>query len=301
MMLEKVSLQNFQTHSKLVLTFDERITTIVGKSDVGKSAIVRALEWVFLNRPSGDAFIKDGKQFARVRAYVDGHTITRKKGKQNLYIVDGQELKAFGSKVPEPVEDILHISELNFQRQHDSVFWLSQSPGQVSRELNRIINLEVIDSSLAEAGRRMRESKSALEITEGRVQEAKKEKTSLAFVDSMDSQLKRLEKMDSDISLRIAQKEELSELILRLKQSREKQAEGRRKLSALLSLKKKASRVRRQQKQAFQLKKITNLILEQRKEACQLQHNLTEARTELKKMQKEGIHCPKCKQKINPK
>ena len=45
MAIESLSLHNFQCHEHLDIAFDPQLTTIVGPSDVGKTAILRALKW----------------------------------------------------------------------------------------------------------------------------------------------------------------------------------------------------------------------------------------------------------------
>ena len=74
-MLEKLRIINFQKHEDLTVSFDDRITTIVGPSDVGKSAVLRALRWVLTNQPDGSGFIREGEKNASVVLRVDGRTI----------------------------------------------------------------------------------------------------------------------------------------------------------------------------------------------------------------------------------
>lgn len=55
----KLRIQNFQAHKDTTIEFD-CITTIVGPSDIGKSAVLRALKWVAKNEPKGTSFVRDG-------------------------------------------------------------------------------------------------------------------------------------------------------------------------------------------------------------------------------------------------
>ena len=57
MKLKKLKLQNFRGYKKAEILFDENISIIVGKNDVGKSTIMDALE-VFFNGDSRDAQVK---------------------------------------------------------------------------------------------------------------------------------------------------------------------------------------------------------------------------------------------------
>ena len=44
--IKKIILQNFQSHKYSIVELDEQLNVIVGPSDSGKSAIIRALKWV---------------------------------------------------------------------------------------------------------------------------------------------------------------------------------------------------------------------------------------------------------------
>lgn len=147
-MLESLTIENFQTWKRVTIHFG-KITTIAGESDFGKSAIIRAIRWWALNRPNGDGFKRHGAKFVRVTGVVDGVTIKRTRGKSNTYHVNGQELKAFGTGVPDLVADRVNVDDVNFQLQHDGPFWFCLSPPEVSRQLNDVIDLGVIDTTLS--------------------------------------------------------------------------------------------------------------------------------------------------------
>lgn len=182
-MIEKIQIQNFQRHDKLRVVFDEKITTIVGPSDVGKSAVLRAIRWVAFNRPLGDGFIRHGEKSCSVKLWVDGHRIERRKAKgENVYLLDGKKLSAVGTEVPESVQSYLSLSPENFQGQHDSPFWFSLTSGEVAKRLNSIVDLEVIDSSASWLAGRLRKARAELEVSGRRLQAAVEEQQSLQFV-----------------------------------------------------------------------------------------------------------------------
>lgn len=171
MALESLLIRNFQRHAKLRIHFDPGITTIVGPTDSGKSAVLRALSWVLFNQPQGDAHIKQGEDFARVRLKVDGQEIIRQRGKENLYLLGEEEFKAFGAGVPDKVRDLLNVSEINAQWQFDAPYWFSLSSGEVSRRLNEIVDLSVIDSSLASVASTLRKARAKVEISTDRIEQ----------------------------------------------------------------------------------------------------------------------------------
>src|SRR4051812_38242007 len=101
MKFRSLVLKNFQKHKLLKIQFSPHITTIKGRTDRGKSSILRALKWLCLNNLIGNEFIRTGSSKAKVGLSVKDHRIVREKGASNLYVLDGKEFRAFGSKVPD--------------------------------------------------------------------------------------------------------------------------------------------------------------------------------------------------------
>jgi exonuclease SbcC len=182
-MLTTLKLYNFQAHAKRLIQFDPRITTIRGRTDVGKSAILRALRWLALNDTGGEEFVTWGAEEAvAIVELEDGAggqaKIVRRKGRENVYKLDGQVFKAFGAgKVPEPVAAVLALSEINFQRQHDKPFWLDDPAGEVSRQLNRVIDLSVIDTAMSNAAKMVRTARERVSVSESRLEEKRTKET----------------------------------------------------------------------------------------------------------------------------
>jgi hypothetical protein len=174
-MIKSLQIYNFQAHRKLRLDFGPGITTIKGPTDAGKSAILRSIRWLCLNDISGEGFISWGQKEVVAVLDISGDLpskVARRKGQENLYKLNGQVFKAFGAgKVPGPIETVLGVNEINFQSQHDSPFWLASSAPEVSRQLNRVIDLSVIDQSLAKVGSFVRMARERVVVSEQRLRE----------------------------------------------------------------------------------------------------------------------------------
>ena len=56
-MIKQINIKNFQSHKSTQLKLDPGVNVIVGSSDSGKTAIIRAYLWVVDNRPLGNAFV----------------------------------------------------------------------------------------------------------------------------------------------------------------------------------------------------------------------------------------------------
>lgn len=215
-MISRMLINNYQAHTKLRVDFDPGITTIIGPSDVGKSAIVRALRWVCNNQPGGDAFVRHGSAGASVKLEVDGRTITRRRspgGETNEYQLDDTVFKAFGRDVPEPIKDLLNMGPTSWQLQHDPPYWFSDTAGEVSRQLNTIVNLGIIDDTLAAVSKSVYSAKARLEAAETTLTETKRESKALAWVPDFAAAVADLEAIDSAYSVAEAQAVQVADLL----------------------------------------------------------------------------------------
>ena len=243
-MLERLRLRNFQRHEDFRVVFDERVTTFVGTSDAGKSSVLRALKWTMMNRPSGSAFVKHGEKEATAMLWVDGCRLTRRKGKGvNKLVLDGTELEAFGTELPEPIRQLCNVDDANFQGQHDSPFWLSLTAGQASKELNAVVNLDGIDRALAAVLQMERKARTEAEMCEKREKEAERDYELLQWVEEMEVEWRELEgeqkKLDNAERKLERCKESLAE-VKRLRQHAEMEVPDMEELDALIVELKKA-------------------------------------------------------------
>jgi exonuclease SbcC len=165
-MIKSLTIRNFQSHKDTTFGFSPGVNLIVGQSDSGKTAIIRALRWLATNRPSGDNFRSSWGGDTSVSVKVDETTIQRLKGKINCYYIkDYEPWTALGTEVPEKVIQALNTNELSWQSQMDPPFLLSASPGEVARTLNEVADLDKIDSTLANINRMARDNRSELMTT----------------------------------------------------------------------------------------------------------------------------------------
>lgn len=199
-MLEKVIVKNFQRHKNLEVLFVPGVTTIVGDTNAGKSAILRLLRWVALNRLHGTAesYIRWGADDMAGILYFDGHKLIRRRGKSgNLYKLDGKEFKAFGHDVPPEIANALSVTPDNFQRQLDPQFWLTESSGQIAKHLNAIVNLEVIDATLAAAGFALKRSRIEKEVQQEGLKRIDDELSKTEWVHRANRSLKKVESLNT--------------------------------------------------------------------------------------------------------
>lgn len=104
----RVHVKNFQSLADASLDV-EGLTVLVGPSDLGKSALVRAIEGALFNEP-GDYFVRSGATNAEVTLTgvpaADGQpldVVWRKGRTKNQFVVDGALFDKVGSVSPPPI------------------------------------------------------------------------------------------------------------------------------------------------------------------------------------------------------
>lgn len=155
-MWKSVTLRDFQKHKKVTVELSPTVTTLLGGTAAGKSTVLRAVRWVAFNRPAGSGIVRRGAKGAAVAVVTSSGRAVRRKGKGvNEYLLNGDKSVAFGSAVPVQVSAFLNLQPVNFQRQFDPPFWLTDSPGDLSKKLNALTGLDRADqTSTALAARR---------------------------------------------------------------------------------------------------------------------------------------------------
>ena len=213
-MIERLRLKNFQRHDKLDVELSPGITAITGPSDVGKSSILRSIRWVAFNRPLGTGFVRHGESVCQAGVRVDGKSIIRRRDKkQNIYKIDGIPLNAVGTDVPEEIDNLLNLGPENFQGQHDPPFWFSLTGGELARELNRIVDLSVIDRSASWLASQVRQVKAEEKVCGERLQEAEKRLSGLAWVPEMSEGMNQLEDAQKAAAGTVEKRDRLQSLL----------------------------------------------------------------------------------------
>jgi len=179
----------------------------VGSSMSGKTSIVRALRWVYENRPLGSSFIRHGTkecsvgiEFLDVSGTV--HTIEHaKSSKGSKYTINGNIYEAVGSDVPVDLQSAMDLQSENIQFQFDKIYLAMDSPGQIADAVNAVTNLQRADLISRELERLRRECGRKLSDVEERKSLLDKELQSPKYknLDKLIALVEKWEKLDSTV------------------------------------------------------------------------------------------------------
>lgn len=164
--IKKIELHNFQSHEYTEMEFDRGLNVILGNSDVGKTAILRAIKWALYNEPKGDYFIRQGEKEVSVKVtFSNGVVVERAKtpSKNSYFLVDssGNEMRfeGFGIDVPKEITDVTNMYKvpldnsnnktiLNIAEQLDGPFLLNEQASLRASAIGRLIGVNYVDDAL---------------------------------------------------------------------------------------------------------------------------------------------------------
>ena len=201
-MIKIIHIQNFQSHKDTLLELDPGVNIIVGSSDSGKTAIIRALRWLVWNRPGGDTFRSSWGGDTAVEVEVDNVLVRRGRTKiLNYYQCNEQEpFFAFGTDVPDEVKKILNFNEINLQSQFDQPFLLTSSPGEVATHFNRIAHIDKIDTATRAVQSWIREITQNIDSYTKQINKAEEELTTFDYLPKAEIEVEVLEGMETKLN-----------------------------------------------------------------------------------------------------
>ena len=151
-----INVKNYQRHANSTLEIGPGVTSLIGKSDHGKTSIVRAIGWFRFDRPLGNNFVRKGQN--KVVVSIDDVSHVKEKSK-NYYLLNEEPVET------KKAQELCGLDSVNIQEQLDQPFLLKASPGEVARQLALLIDLEkpqVILKDLKSKGTKLSSSRTAL-------------------------------------------------------------------------------------------------------------------------------------------
>ncbi len=229
-MIKSLHIKNFQSHKDTTLEFDPGVNIILGRSDSGKTAILRALRWLVWNRPSGEAFRSYWGGGTSVTLETESGSITRSKDKIEEYVLSAADqflvFHAFKTDIPAEISKFLNMGEINIQQQLDSPFLLSKTAGEVASHFNRVAKLDKIDLSIQNVQKVIREVSQDIKHKKDLVDKLTEDLAKLPDLEKFEMEVEVLEDLEEQKTNLINSKGRLSKIIISLKKINNEITEG---------------------------------------------------------------------------
>ena len=151
--MTEITIKNFQSVKSVDLVVDG-FTVIVGRNNIGKSAIIRAVDAALTNRVGND-FIRDGEKSTEITIKREGLDLEWKKGIKTSYKINGESFTALNRDIPQPlVEAGFGRMELGDKRvsplvahQFDPLFLINKGGSVITEVLAGIYDLDSLSNA----------------------------------------------------------------------------------------------------------------------------------------------------------
>jgi len=225
-MLKKIKIKDFRSHENVELEFHPGVNVIYGLGQSGKTNILRAINWVVNNRPSGfnmhSHFSDDDSTMVEL-TLDNGSVCLSKTSKLTTYsIVNGSSYSYTGKSVPEPIVNLLNISEINISNQLDAPFLITDSPGEVGKVINRITKIEQVDSWISKLTTLSNSTKAKLDVCISNVLNLEQELSKYDGLEELEKKINYLGKLDIIIESQTKKYQSLRSIIQQHKELEQK-------------------------------------------------------------------------------
>jgi DNA repair ATPase RecN len=156
--IESLHIENFQSYKNETIHFKPGLNLLLGSSDCGKSAILRAISFVFYNYPRSNTIIHNGEKEVKVSVkFSDGTVVTRIRGDRNAYFAQDKNGKKYSfdkidKSIPEEIKNLLNNPPedefngfISYADQFSPMFLVDLSPTDLPRSLSNLTGIEILE------------------------------------------------------------------------------------------------------------------------------------------------------------
>lgn len=215
--ITQVKLKNFQDHADTTIDFTNGINLIVGSSDAGKSAILRAINLVFHNNYKRDTYIRHGEKECSVSVkFSDGVEVTRVKGEDvNSYLITDAEgnIHSFpkvGTGIPDEVKKNLGNPPLDDKKrpisyadQMSSLFLVDLSSSDLPRTLSELTGIQHLQTSAELLSKTARSYDRSIKDKKEKIEKLETELDNYSYVDKDLERIEGIEEKLKDVNKQI--------------------------------------------------------------------------------------------------
>jgi chromosome segregation ATPase len=171
--MTEITIKNFQSIKSIDLVVDG-FTVIVGRNNIGKSAIIRAVDAALTNRV-GDDFIRDGEKSTEITIKREGLDLEWKKGAKTSYKINGEPFTALNRDIPQPlIEAGFGRMELGDKKvsplvahQFDPLFLVNKGGSVITEVLAGVYDLDSLSNADDMCQKDLKAQKSMLKTRDG--------------------------------------------------------------------------------------------------------------------------------------
>lgn len=205
--ITKVKIENFQSHEDTEFNLSPGVNLIVGSSEGGKSAILRAINFALHNEPRGDDFVRMERDETRVSIWwSDGCYLCRIKGaNRNSVLIkdkDGfeQGFERIGTTLPSealtilgnpPIDD--ESGPIAYADQHQPLFLVTLSASELPRTISRLTGIDDFEDAAELLNKKANAANKQIKDSTKRIEAINNQ---LKAHETLDEQLKSLEAME---------------------------------------------------------------------------------------------------------
>lgn len=223
--MTEIRIRNFQSIADLTFSVDG-FTVVCGKNNIGKSAIVRAIDSALTNQ-AGDNYIRLGKKACEVSFKKDALSIEWKKGDTATYIVNGESFSKLNRAVPKPILDAgfreIEIGDKKksplIAPQFDEIFLLDKSGPIVTEVLSKLYHLDELSTADELCQKDLRTAKSSLKTKDQDLVDLNKKLEKFIGFDALLKDLAEVKRLDAECETLKRQIAEIIDLKNRLETS----------------------------------------------------------------------------------
>ena len=172
-MIHNLTIRNYQSIAEAELPLG-LFTVIVGDSNVGKSAVIRAFH-AFTKIPRGDDYVRDDETVCHLSLDTEEHVFGfTRQGKDSFLIIDDQVFEKLGGITPEYFLDALRLGPvagldgtqiaLHVQKQFDPLFILAESSRSRASLFSSLTGVGLLLEGIKAVGRDISTNNKVLKI-----------------------------------------------------------------------------------------------------------------------------------------
>jgi len=208
--IDSIAIDGFQSLVGVDIRLAPGVNVVVGESDVGKSAVVRALQGLIGNQ-RGDGFINNRTGKCRVAVRVpsddDGATVSWEKPENSYRIDDNDPFKKVGTSVPKEVLGLINMAPLeldknstrsiNIVEQGGAKFLVEDKETDVAKTIGAITRLQPVYNAMRAVAADRRAAAGRAKTLGA---EATQSRLKLAAFSDLDSEAERLGRAEKLLS-----------------------------------------------------------------------------------------------------